>query len=166
MKGANAGIVAFTFGIPSTLPSNRRIAQIASTKARELNNAPVYTQLLIQVEPGIPVNYTEEKLGNFPPTLRIARGAVQWAKQRKLTQLWIVAAKPHLWRALRDVRQTIRENKVQIEIHACQEIEQCPEDSWFCPDSTQERIRSRRDWNKRERILRLMPFFVYKLVAS
>lgn len=159
------GIVAFAFGAPDTILSNRRIGEIASKKARELNGR-VYTQLDIRVEDGISVEYTDEKLGNPPPTLRIARGAVQWAKRYGLTELWVVAAKPHLWRALRDVQQAVREDGARIEVHVCKEVEQYSEDSWFCPDSTQDRVRSRKAWDKRERILKLLPFFLYKWVAS
>lgn len=161
----SAGVVAFAFGVPETIKSNRRIAEIASKKARELN-CRVYTQLDIQADGGVLVDYAEEEPGNPPPTLRIARGAVKWAKRHELTDLWVVAAKPHLWRALRDVQEAVREDGAQIEVHVCEEINQYPEDSWFCPDSTQERVRSRDAWNKRERILKLMPFFVYKWVAS
>lgn len=159
------GIVAFAFGAPETIRSNQRIAQIASQKARELG-APVYTQLDIHVEPGIEVEYTEEKSGQPLPTLRIARGAVQWANQRGFKELWVVAAKPHLWRALRDVKQVVHEAGDWIEVRACKEIEQYPEDSWFCPDSTQDRVRTREAWDKREKVFRLMPFFLYKLIAS
>ncbi|MCI0557032.1 MAG: hypothetical protein MN733_00940 [Nitrososphaera sp.] len=161
-----AGVVAFAFGVPDTIRSNRRIAEIASRKARELNGGSVYTQLDIRVEEGVQVEYTQEEPGNPPPTLCIARGAVQWAKRLGLTELWVVAAKPHLWRALRDVQQAVREDGARIEVRVCEEVEQYPEDSWFCPDSTQDRVRSREAWDKRENILKLMPFFVYKRVAS
>lgn len=160
-----AGIVAFGFGVPDTIRSNQRIAQIASQKARELT-APVYTQLDVYIEPGIEVKYADEEPGNPPPTLRIARGAVQWAKQQGFREIWIVAAKPHLWRALRDVEQVVREAGAKIEVRACKEIEQYPEDSWYCPDSTQDRVRSRKAWDKREKVLKLMPFFIYKRVAK
>ncbi len=159
------GIVAFAFGVPETIRSNQRIAQIASQKARELG-APVYTQLDIRVESGIEVNYTDEKPGNPPPTLRIAQGAIQWAEQRRLNELWVAAAEPHLWRCVRDLTQSVREAGVPIAICVCQKIYRFPENEWFCPDSTQLRTRSRKDWQGRERILKLMPFFVYKLVAS
>ena len=77
-----------------------------------------------------------------------------------------MAAKPHLWRALRDIQQAVREAGARIEVRACKEIEQYPEDSWFCPDSTQDRVRSREAWDKRENILKLMPFFIYKRIAN
>lgn len=160
-----AGVVAFAFGAPEAILSNRRIAQIASQKMRELQGR-VYTQLDVCVEKDITVDYTEEEPGNPPPTLRIARGTVRWAKQYGFTELWIVAAKPHLWRALRDFQQAVREAGEQIEVHVCNEVEQYPEDSWFCLDSTQDRTRSREAWDKRENILKLVPFFIYKCIAS
>lgn len=159
-----AGIVAFAFGAPETIHSNQCIARIASWLARELN-APVYTQLDVRVEPGVEVKYTNEP-DNPPPTLRIARGAVQWAKQRGFRELWIVAAKPHLWRALRDIEQAVREAGGEIKVRVCREIERHPENLWFCPDSTQERVRSRGAWDKREKVIKLMPFFIYKRVAK
>jgi hypothetical protein len=159
------GIVAFAFGVPETILSNRRIAEIASKNAREFN-APVYTQLDIDIEPGIQVEHTAEEPGNPPPTLRIARGAAQWAKLHGFAELWVIAAKPHLWRALRDIQQAVREGGTHIEVRVFDEIEQYSEDSWFCLESTQSRVRSRRLWEKRERILKLIPFFLYKRVAS
>jgi hypothetical protein len=160
------GIIAFAFGVPDTILSNRRIAEIASRKAKELK-APVYTQLDVHIQPDeIEIEYTDEKPGNPPPTLRIARGAVRWAKRLGLRELWISAAKPQLWRCLRDIEQAVREAGIQIKVRAFKEIEQYSEDEWFCPDSTQERTRSREVWDKRERILKLMPFFLYKRVAS
>ena len=159
------GIVAFAFGTPDSIFPNWLIAKITLRKARELDGR-VYTQLDIRVEKGVPVEYTEEEPGNPPPTLRIARGAVQWAKQHRLTELWVVAAKPHLWRVLRDVQQSVQEDGALIEVHVCEEIKQYSKDSWFWPYSTQKRTRSWKNWWPRELILRLMPFFIYKRVAS
>lgn len=159
-----AGVIAFAFGVPGTILSNQRIAQIASRKAQELT-APIYTQLDVHVESGIEVEYTKEEPGNPPPSLRIARGAVQWAERQRFTELWVVAAKPHIWRCLRDLKYAVREARAKIEVKACKEIEQYPEDEWFCSDSIQERTRSRKNWQRRERILRLIPIFLYKLIA-
>ena len=108
------GIVAFAFGTPESIMSNRCIAQIVSQKVHDLE-APVYTQLDIHVEPGIEVEYTEEKLGNPPPTLRIARGAIQWAKRQGFTELLVIAAKPHLCRCFRDLTHAVREAGAQID---------------------------------------------------
>ena len=163
--GKNVGIVAFAFGVPDTIRSNWLIAEIASEKAQKLG-APVYTQLDVRIKPGIEVEYTNEEPGFPPPTLRIARGAVQWAKRNGFKDLVIIAAKPHLWRVRRDVKQAIYESGARIEAYVCKEMDQYPEGYWYCPDSTQERVRSREAWNKRERILKFMPFFIYKRIAS
>jgi hypothetical protein len=161
----SSAVLAFAFGVPGTIRSNQQIAQIAMQYARQLE-APVYTQLDVCIETGIEVVRIAEKPGDPPPTLRIARGAIQWAIQRGFNTLWIVAAKPQLWRAIRDVTEAVREAGVKIEIHACPEIEQYPADSWFCPESTQPRVRSRKEWDNRERILKLMPFWLYRRIAK
>src|SRR3989338_4365355 len=163
--GKNIGIVAFAFGVPDTIRSNWLLAQIASEKARGYG-VPVYTQLDIRIQPGIEVEHTPEGSGSPPPTLRIARGAVKWAQRKGFRALWIVAAKPHIWRAQRDVERAVRESGAQIEVYVLREMEEYSENYWYCPDSTQERVRSREAWNKRERILNFMPFFIYKRVAS
>jgi len=162
---AKQGVVAFAFGVPATILSNRRIAEMASKKARELG-ALVYTQRDVQVGSGISVYYIEERPGNPPPTLRIARGAVKWAQERELKELWIACAMPHLRRCERDLRYAIIEAGAKVKMRFCLEIIRYPEGSWYCPDSTQKRVRSQKDWMGKERILMLMPMFFYKLVAS
>ncbi len=162
-----AGVVAFAFGTSKpnqTILPNRRIRMIALCRARH-ENAPIFTQLDVPIC-DYPVEYTEEEPGSPPPTLRIARGAVRWAKSRGITELWIVAAKPHLWRAERDLREAVKECRAQIKVHVAPETAKYGDEQWFCPDSTQRRTSSCTEWNKREKILRLMPFFIYRLVAG
>lgn len=160
-----AAVVAFAFGTPSTIRPNTRIASITARKARELQ-APVYTQADIALEPGVETVQIDEKDGKPPPTLRIARGAARWAKARRLTELWVVAAKPHLWRAERDLREAVQEVGGGITIRVPDEIRNSPSHEWFCCDSEQERTRSASAWKKRECILRIMPFSLYKLIAG
>jgi len=159
------GIVAFAFGSPETIRSNQRIAHIASQNAIKLG-APVYTQLDIYIHLEIRTEYIAEEVGNPPPTLRIAKGAVRWAKQRGITELLVIAAKPHLWRCVRDLIRSARETQTQIMIRVCEEIEQYPKNSWFCPESTQTRTQSEKNWQKREWFLKLLPFFIYKRIAN
>ena len=160
------GIVAFAFGVPWSILPNVRIAEIASELSRELE-APIYTQLDVRPDEGLVVEYTEEEPGSPPPTLRIARGAVQWAKQNGLTELWVVAAKPHLWRVLRDVREANKEVHANLGIFCRHSlIDQYLEYSWFTPNSAQEHTRSSELWNKRENILKRTPYFIYKRIAS
>lgn len=147
-----AGILSFAFGAPETILSNRRIANITSQKARKLG-VPVYTQLDICIDDGIEVEFIEEQSGNPPPTLRLARCAVQWAKYKNLTEIWIVAAKPHLWRCVRDLTYAFQEINLQINICVCEEIEQYPENEWFCVNSAQKRTQSSDNWKSRGLIM-------------
>ncbi len=160
-----AGIIAFAFGAPKTILANQRLARIASVKARELN-APVYTQLDLCIEPGIEVTYTSEISGNAPPTLRITRGAVAWAKRQGLVELWVVAAKPQLWRCARDLTRSVLDAGAGIAIHICPETEQFHYTEWFCKDSTISRARWPRHYRCYELILKLLPFSVYKRFAN
>jgi|SRR3989344_623184 len=166
------GVVAFAFGVPSTILSNQNIAWIAWRKARELG-ALVFTQRDVDVNANfqicsVDVDHVREESDNPPPTLRIAREAVRWAKQRGVTELYVVAAEPHLRRCVRDLMEADRElNGVYtLPIIFCGEISRVSDNDWFCSESTQERTRSRKAWNRRERILRMMPFWLYKRVAS
>lgn len=163
-----SGIVAYAFGVPATIRANLTIARIAANKAHELGGAWIYTQSDVQFKEGdcVTAFYMEEEPGNPPPTLRIARGAVRLAMRDRISKLYIVAAKPHMWRALRDTRMAVKEAGADIEVIPCEEVDQYPDHVWFCPDSTQDRTQTREAWEGRERILRIMPYFIYKRVAS
>lgn len=159
------GIVTYAFGVPSTTPPNRLLAEI-TCKAAEHHIAPVYTQQDIKLPDHVDVSYVEEQPGSPPPTLRIARRAMLWAREKQLTHLVVVAAGPHMWRALRDTRRAAIEAGLEIDIRQSSEVNAIPEESWFSEESVQQRVRTPKDWNGRERLLHLMPFWVYKRVVS
>ncbi|MDX1535953.1 MAG: hypothetical protein R3346_04310 [Candidatus Spechtbacterales bacterium] len=161
-------VVAFAFGVPREIWSNRAIATIARSEAWK-NDATVYTQLDVPIHGDFYVVRTEEDPGDPPPTLRIARGAVEWAKRHDVQKLVIVAAKPHIPRAKRDTEYAVREAGVDIEVTVSallDDPEYSDEDQWYCSDSTQPRTQTRKNWQKRDKILMLMPMFVYKRVAG
>lgn len=163
------GIVAFGFGSAASI-SSQRIAAIALRRAR-LFDAPIYTQtdVPIPLEQGLEINYIlDEKPGKPPPTMRIARAAVSWARREGFKELYLIAAVPHLWRAERDTRRALREIDAEMKIHVCEEVYRYPQHSWFCPGRRKEqmRVRSRFVWCLREATLKLMPFWLYKIVAS
>ena len=87
-------------------------------------------------------------------------------KKKRLKELWIAAAKPHLWRCERDLKYAISEAGLQIDVQICEDIDKYPEDEWYCSKSEQIRTRSPEDWWKRERKLKKMPMFVYKCIAK
>lgn len=162
------GVVAFAFGTPAALHSNRLIAWLAANEAQK-ENAPIFTQADIQFGEGyqgLNVRYVAETAGDPPPTLRIARAAIAWAIGRELDELVISAAGPHLWRCMRDMRKAADEFGWRGGIRSSSKIATYGDDDWFRPESTQERTQSKKNWRKRERIVELMPFAIYKHVAS
>ncbi|HVZ10977.1 MAG TPA: hypothetical protein VG941_00920 [Candidatus Paceibacterota bacterium] len=155
--------------MPHTLRSNVAITRIAARKAESLGDAPIFTQLDVQFDPSwnAKMTYCTETPGNPPPTLRIAREAARWAVENRIDELWISAALPHLWRCERDLRAAIREVGAESTVRICEEIRTVgDEEYWYMPDSTQPRVRFSKEWLKRERILLMMPYFLYKRVAS
>jgi hypothetical protein len=163
------GIVAFAFGQPWYVLPNLRILESAQKRSVQMQ-APIFTQLDIGIdESDFCVTFaTQKKTDGPPPTLRIAREAVQWAIKNGITQLWVICARPHWWRCKRDLRFAIREAKMKGRIKARTPVEIMDSErrQWFTLKSTQPRTRSFREWEKRESILRRMPMILYKAVAS
>lgn len=157
------GVVAFAFGVPYTTQANRQIRDIVA-RAR----APIFTQQDIQFPDiwNMDVTYCEGEVGGPPPTLRIAREAVHWAIMQNIDEIMVVAAQPHLSRAMRDMRMAVREWGACILVVKSPEVGLYHEDSWYSPESTQARAKSARAFLPREYVLRLMPFWLYKKLAS
>jgi len=163
----NTGIIAFAFGSPAKIFSNEIIARIAAAEAKRLKG-PIYTQrdIRIEFEDGIAVDYTYEESNKPPSTWFICNGAVEWAKQNNFNKLIIVAAKPHLWRCMRDIKKAVQSLGVEITVKACGEIHEYPYQDWFCRESVQLRTRSKIIWTAREWIIKLMPFSFYKMLSN
>lgn len=161
-------VAAFAFGAPHTVKSNRWIAEFSLRESRRRNQAPIFTQTDIQFPEQIEVEvkYLSEEPGNPPPTLRIARWVTREAVRRGARRIVVVAAKPHLRRCIRDMEMAIREAGTRIQVVGSEEIQFIQEDDWFDPNGTQPRAASKKTWSRRERIVMLLPFFVYKCVAS
>lgn len=157
--------MAFAFGSPSTILSNRRIAQIALEKSLKLN-APIYTQIDVCIKDNILVDYIIQRDSYPPTTLQIAKGAVQWAKESGFSELWIVAAMPHLWRCKRDLAGVIRETKAEIKIKICEKNKKMRYSYWFCQDSIQLHTQSQENWEAIEKIIKRIPFCFYKYLAG
>jgi hypothetical protein len=162
----SAGIVAFAFGSPCGLPSNQRLAEIAATMAKLLQ-CPIYTQQdLGPIAGGIEVTLTAEDFPKRVPTLRIARGAVGWARERAIDELWLCAAGPHVPRVTRDLRFAIGEAGASIQLRTCAGIDEPPVGFWFSDQSTQLDTRFRSIWLLRDAVLMGMPVGLYALVAG
>ena len=169
---AKNGVGAFAFGVPWTIWSNQTIAWIAAKHANQ-NDARIFTQQDVQFGPEydklrLDVEYLPgEDPSDPPPTLRIARWIVDRVIEEEIDKLVVVGAGPHLWRCMRDMKEAALEKGLKsLMIKPAPEISKEPEDKWFCLDSTQPRTQTKENWNKRERVLKVMPFFIYKRVAK
>lgn len=161
-----AAVVAFAFGSPNTLRSNRCIAEMASVTAASYG-IPVYAELdVCPLKPGVEVHLMPENYPERVPTLREARGAVAWAQERKIDLIWLCAATPHVARCRRDLAYAIKERRAAIEVKIVPDAGSHSDDFWFCPDSTQMDTRHRTLWRLRETILMHLPMRLYALVAS
>lgn len=165
-----SGVVAFAFGSPSAIRSNRWIAETAMLHSRESQSSLIFTQDDVQFssDSGLEATYCNERMGDPPPIMRIAREAVQWAIAYNIRDITVVAGKPHMWRCVRDMQEAVKEQGATglIHIRKSQEIFRFLEDDWFCADSMQGYTQIPRAWERRERILCHMPLWFYKLVAS
>lgn len=108
-----------------------------------------------------------------PPTLRIARWAVKEAKKDGVTHLLVIAAKPHIKRCLRDMRFAMVESGEDLPFdefmespHAAIYCAPPSGQNWYSKESKQYRTQSSWKWWPREIILRLLPMWLYKRVAS
>jgi hypothetical protein len=162
-----AGVLAFAFGVPYNIWPNQTIATIAARKALELG-APVFTQQDIQFNPswGIEADYCSETPGNPPPTLRIAREAMLWANSLGLKEVWVVGARPHLHRIIRDINYLIKYTNTSIKFRLCEETLLYWPEEYYAKNSIQPRVTSARAWWPRELILLAMPMFVYRRIAG
>jgi hypothetical protein len=162
------GIVAFAFGHPQNIPSNKLIAKIATQQALDYM-APIFTQLDVSIDSEhLDVEYAFENVGGYPPpTLQIAQEAVKWAKRRDVTDIIVVAAMPHMWRCLRDLRDEAYMNtEASLRIVPFVNWTQYKLSQWFCEESTQPWTRSWTKWSRRDFILRMLPFCVYRRIVG
>ena len=159
-------IVVFAFGAPAQLWPNRQLAKIAARLAAE-NHTHIYRQWDVTV--GNSVRLTSELPGRPPSTLELARGAMEWASEREVRQVIVVAAKPHIKRCVHDLELAAHELKFHTQVVIALECLRAEHDEdWFWPSSDQWRTRSPKVWWLRETILRVLWLVppLYKRVAG
>jgi hypothetical protein len=157
------GVIAYSFGYPSTTDVNKDIFESAR-RAVMLYGAQLYTDIDLPSE----MDVTRIPWNNSAPpsTLRISRGAVQWAKEKGIHHLVYACALPHRQRVWRDLRLAIGEagfKEMKIRGPSAHRLRRY--DRWFSPQSEQWSTRFEILWDIREGILRLMPVALYKRIA-
>ena len=162
----NVGVVVFAFGAPSGTSVNLSIGGRASAEAWKFS-VPVFTQRDVPLHSFVRRERVSEREGKPPSTLKLARHAVAWAIQNQFTELRVVAAQPHLWRAVRDTKAAVRETGFKfLKVSTCEWNGQPESDLWFTRESTQLRGRFKILFWVREAILRGMPFGLYKQIVG
>ena len=159
------GIVAFAFGLPPRTITNKIIAYIASQNADRCR-APIYTETNIPVDVAKRISWHPGNFGEPVALLDLAMGAAEWAEKNSLDKLLVATAKPALGRAMRDLKHALNERGVSIKVEPCIEIDFYYRGVWFSPESVLARSRFPLVWWSREIILRFLPMFLYKRVAS
>ena len=166
-KAKKVGVFAFAFGVDCVIMSNVAIAKRAA-HAAEYFDAMVFTQLDVHLM-GVSVEYFKPVVpGVYLSTLDLSRWMAKRAKEERLTEIRIVAAQPHVWRCLRDVRAALRAERLNIlvSVYEFSDDSYQHSDIWFCPESEQWYTRTPLAWWCREIILRCLPFGLYSWVTS
>ncbi len=162
MKSA---VIAFAFSIPWKIKPNIILAEIASRKAQNFN-IPIYTQKDIFINPKLEPVYIQDLLNGPPSTLQISFWANYWAQKEKIEKFYVVAARPHIERCLRDLKYVAKKKSLEIEFCVCKEVYQHSEEVWYCLRSEQKHTQTKINWQKRERIIRLLPMWFYKSIST
>lgn len=160
------GIVAFAFGVPSSIIANRTIGDIASIHA-ENYNFPIYTEPLIPIKNGLNVQFFDGGFNKPVSLFDLACAAADWAIYLGLEQIIIVTARPAVRRSKRDLKWALKKKGAsRISIKVSPGISAYPLKFWFGCDCALARARYPLVWYLREMILVPMPMFLYKWAAS
>ncbi len=165
----NTGIVAFAF----STTRKGAATPVANTFLRGLVlDAGPLVSVLTQEDMGqLPESRDITLVRNLrdkpPPTLRIARVAVEWSLDRMLDRIEIIAATPHQWRCEHDLRMAFQEHGVSPpEIVVSSLPAERPTGFWFSKDSGIWWTRSLPQWLFRETLIQLMPWWLYSKMAD
>lgn len=165
------GIITLAFGMPSTIISNEVIRDTAHAAAWALD-APIFTQYdcgITTDDSPVGVRYITETPGKPPPTLRICRAAAEWATALCLDELYVIGAPPHMWRCMRDMKESLSEIGSGIRTYSWAEgllRDSHSPDFWFCPEGAQWYTNRAWRWHLRDMILKCMPWRMYATIAG
>jgi len=154
------GIITFAFGRPSSLPSNVLLSQYTQMYAKQ-HSAPTFTQYDIKIQTG----EVTTTAGAVPTTRIIAKRAAKWVRKNNFETIYIVAARPHLRRCIRDIKKECRSINVSPKIIVIPEIYRTPNTTWFHKQSIQWHTRNAFLWWLRETCLLSLPYTLYKRIV-
>jgi len=116
----NVGIVAFGFGEPSGANPNANIGVLALQCARRRAGTPIFTDRDVSPHLAGASGIVEEiDPKRIPTTYRLAKMAMERAKEYELNELQVVATTCHMWRCLRDLRWAAHDCGVAVTLTPC-----------------------------------------------
>lgn len=152
---AGTAILALAFGVGQQInyPLKREVEQLANLKGY-----PVYTQhdlgVILDLRPGVTLMMTHQP-GEHISSLAIIEQFAQAAKVNGWKAVKLVAARQHLWRCARDLREALPEVYV----------DRIPVETAYLPD-IQPWVTSPLRWWTRESIIRILPWRLYKRLCG
>lgn len=123
-------VVAFPFGDPGTSKSNRMIANIGSDYARG-KGCPIYVPIDVWADKHLWLIWADMEKGESPSILEIAQGAVKWALENRIEELWVVTTKSLIKTATENLEVEIRKAGCDITVYVCPEVLKIPENDWI-----------------------------------
>lgn len=150
-------IFGFSFGKPRKNVginfANIAIAEFCKKNSQVVIGTKIFHDASILINNANSVIIGKNKPDVHESTIELLEKALPIFQKENINEVCIVAAKPHIWRVIRDAK------KILIDIN----VYTMPIDNirWFQPDSTQIFTRHAWIWWPREIILRLLPFKFY-----
>ena len=96
-------VFPLNFGAPAELPANRAIAEAALTESRK-RNLPIFFAPKDIFDFAGDANGFSRDFPGYVSTVKQVRALADAAREKSWQRVLVVAAPPHYWRALRDVR--------------------------------------------------------------
>lgn len=164
-------VLAFAFGAPYSIVPNKTIGKRAIFFSQHFD-ADIFTQKDVPATGSDKcewVTYIEDlnPEKKYVSTLDIVKSFIETAKKKGWKKVIVVATPQHKERCYRDLRKSIKEENSEIPIMQIT-LDDCSDllKNWYDKNSTQWWTRSCLWWWLREIPLRLMPWRLYKKIAS
>lgn len=125
-------VFPLNFGAPAALRANRAIAAAAVRASRARNIPLFYAPRDIFDFGDYPDSFSKD-FGGYISTVKQVRALTETAREHAWRRVLVIAAPPHRWRALRDLRAAGFEARVDEAID--DSLRALPRSFWYAPES-------------------------------
>ena len=132
-------VFPLNFGAPAALPANRAIAEAALRESRQ-RKIPIFFAPRDIFDFAGYTNGLSRDFSGYISTVKQVRALIEAAKDQAWQRVLIVAAPPHIWRALRDVRAA------GLSAGVAQSLRSYPRRFWYSAESTHRQTTSWFRW--------------------